>query len=70
MKKFILFFLLTTNCFSSEWQRLPCNWRNASICIWVLNVPHGWLVATSTDFRAGIAFYPDENHSWKIGEVK
>lgn len=65
MKKlFLVLMLIPIICFAKpEWQKvISCTF---GINLYRLKVPHGWLVHNGVS-DAGITFYPDENHDWKI----
>lgn len=66
MKKLILLFLLTTNCFASHWECINRNGVVPTCNTWRWEVPGGWLVSTDNgDRHVAVTFFPDQKHEWK-----
>lgn len=67
IKKIIFGFILSA-IISNAYASLECvRGENRFICdVYRMSVPHGWLVLTSNSAEAGITFYPDEKHEWRI----
>jgi hypothetical protein len=65
MKKLILLFLLSSNCFAEiKWE---CIERGAFTCRTDrLIVPSGWIVKYFGFREFSIAFVPDPEHKWKV----
>lgn len=67
MKKLILLFLFSTNCFSASWE---CISRVIACHTWRMEVPSGWIIAgdnsASTEHGYAMTFIPDPEHKWKV----
>jgi hypothetical protein len=68
MKKLILLFLLSANCYATNWE---CTNRVLTCHTWRMEVPTGWIVASDNSASGGehgyaMVFVPDTGHTWKL----
>jgi hypothetical protein len=65
MKKLILLFLLSSNCFSSSWECIETGgWAGCTLQRFWL--PNGWIVRYPASASPSITFVPDPEHKWKL----
>ncbi len=68
MKKLILLFLLSSNCFAASWHCIS----SMGFChTWRMEVPGGWIVASDNSAGGGehgyaMVFTPDAEHKWAV----
>ena len=68
MKKLIILFLLSVNCYASSWEcdssSIFSEKESTGLCR--IKVPNGWIVKYTGYRETSITFNPDPEYKWKL----